>query len=490
MRGEDLILKIAMISEGAYPYISGGVSGWTQQLITEMNEFSFIIISIMPSELGLPEIKYDLPTNVVKFETIFLDKYQEISPSKQSREPRISSLNIKEVEKFINFDRSIDWEVLAKTITNKKKMGDSVEFLKSKAFWEMLLRMYEEKYKGEEFNRFYWTMQSMFMPLITILQTDLIEADIYHSVSTGYAGLLGMIFKLRHDRPLVLTEHGVYAREREEEIIKARWVEGVYKKMWIDYFYFLSTGTYKQANTVISLFERNKSMQLELGSDEDKTIVVPNGIEVDKFKLTKVKKNEKNILAVLRVVPIKDVKTLIRTFKVVKSKTESAKLYIVGSQEEDSEYYNECSSLVEFLDLNDCVIFTGQDDVRKYLKMADVLVLTSISEGQPLVMLEGMAAEVPIVATDVGSCKELIEGFDNDEIGHAGIITRTTSPSETANAILKIINDVKMSKKMGLNGLERVKKHYSKDAYIEAYRKCYTKLHDEKQGLQKELIFE
>ena len=64
----------------------------------------------------------------------------------------------------------------------------------------------------------------------------------------------------------------------------------------------------------------------------------------------------------------------------------------------------------------------------------DVVVLTSLSEGQPLVILEAYAAGLPVVATYVGACRELIEGGDEADraLGPSGIVTRVANPAETA----------------------------------------------------------
>ena len=50
------------------------------------------------------------------------------------------------------------------------------------------------------------------------------EADVYHSISTGYGGILATLGSLTYDKPLFLTEHGIYTREREEELLRAKWV--------------------------------------------------------------------------------------------------------------------------------------------------------------------------------------------------------------------------------------------------------------------------
>ncbi|MBS3943098.1 MAG: GT4 family glycosyltransferase PelF [Dethiobacter sp.] len=475
-------MEIALIFEGSYPFVSGGVSTWAHQLITELSDLNFKILSIMPSRDGLPTSKYKLPANVTEMQTIYLDDYNTLPPLNQGKEPRLSKRQLHEIEQFLSFDQDADWQVAMPVLTDPQKIGNPIEFLKSKMYWEFMLKLHHEDYASHDFNRFFWTMVSMYLPLITMLQHEGLQADIYHPVSTGYAGLLGLAYKIKYNKPLILTEHGVYAREREEEIIKAKWVEGIYKKMWIRYFYFISTGVYKQAELVISLFQKTRALQIELGADSRRALVIPNGVDTDRFKLVPgLKKEGKNIGSVLRVVPIKDVKTLIRAFKIVQDQMPDTKLYIIGGHEEDINYYHECRHLASLLNLTNKIIFTGQADTMEFLPKLDLLVLTSVSEGQPLVMLEGMAAGIPFVVTDVGSCRELIEGIGEDDIGPCGIVTQPASPDQTAQAIMKILTNLEMMEQMGNNAVKRVEKYYTQELLVKNYREVYTQVFAGKQ---------
>ena len=83
------------------------------------------------------------------------------------------------------------------------------------------------------FSDFLWTMRSIYLPLFITFQMELPKADLYHCVATGYAGVLGSMAKHIYGSRLLVSEHGIYTREREEELIKAKWVNGIYKNIWI-----------------------------------------------------------------------------------------------------------------------------------------------------------------------------------------------------------------------------------------------------------------
>lgn len=68
------------------------------------------------------------------------------------------------------------------------------------------------------------TIRAMLFPLLTLLSSDIPIADAYHAISTGYGGILATLASVRTKKPLLLTEHGIYTREREEEIIRADWI--------------------------------------------------------------------------------------------------------------------------------------------------------------------------------------------------------------------------------------------------------------------------
>lgn len=144
-----------------------------------------------------------------------------------------------------------------------------------------------------------------------------------------------------------------------------------------------------------------------------------------------------------RIVPIKDVKTFIVSAQAVvqdlNGEAECIRFYCIGPVEEDPDYVRECRELVAALGLDDHVQFTGPQDVREYYSFLDVVVLSSLSEAQPLVILEALAAGVPVVSTRVGDVSGLLDGEDQfialpkDAEGLAqriAAILRNPSPAE------------------------------------------------------------
>ncbi len=468
-------MRVCLICEGCYPYVPGGVSGWIQTLCREFRDIEFVIWSIATTCDEMSEYSYPIPENVTEIRTFYLG--EEVFRKGRRR----IALSGKEKETLkhlvVGPAEEIDWIGILELIRKyRKSMAD---VLMSEAFFEICLEEYRRQGSRKVFNHFLWNFRGIYFPLMHILSEEIPEADLYHSVSTGYAGILGSCASYVEKKPFLLSEHGIYTREREEDIIRSHWVEGDFKEIWIDFFKKLSYIAYQKADCVTSLFDVNRSLQIELNCPEEKILVIPNGVDAGDYEACREKRHASEdgftVGAVLRVVPIKDVKTMLLAFDIVKQEIPDARLKIMGNCTENPEYYKECVELLEELGTQD-VEFLGQVNVKEHLPDIDLLLLSSISEGQPLAMLEGMAAEIPFVATNVGDCKSLLEGREGDTLGSAGIVVPVMNSEKMAEAVIRCIRNPKLCRRMGRTGRERVETFYRKDRMLGEFYKLYGDL--------------
>ena len=466
-------MKICMLVEGSYPYITGGLSAWVQMLILGMPEHQFIIYSIGAEEKDRGKFQYKLPPNVVAIKEIFLDSILNLkSPSTGNY--RLTPLERENLERLICGEGDIDLAKLLMTFRSGKKSKGPLEIFMSFDFFDVITSAYKRKCSHLPFTDFFWTIRSMLLPLFFLIQQELPDADLYHSSAAGYTGAVGGLAATVYNKPFILTEHGIYSREREEEIIKCNWAQGDFKSVWINYFYSLARLTYQKATRVFTMFENNSEIQVSLGCDPLKVRIIPNGINVEKFENIKAPSEDGEMItiaAVVRVVPVKDIITMLRSFFLVKQKIPKARFLILGPTDENPEYYEACLKLSETLEIKD-LQFTGSVDIKEYMEQIDILVLSSISEGQPLAVLEGMASRRPFVATDVGSCRELLYG-SGDDFGQAGIIVSMMDFENMAKAIVTLAQDKKLRTEMGEAGYRRINQFYSLNGFLDAYRKVY-----------------
>lgn len=462
-------MKICVFVEGAYPRTTGGVSSWLQYLMEQMPHHEFIVVSIAPRKREELTVKYPPPPNLKELREVYLEGYLDTEPTHNKR----YSLSSEEKEAIFQLiaGEETNWDALF-DLFQKKRIDSIPDFLVSKDFYDIVYDLCSTRFPYVPFTDMFWSLRSMLLPLFITLDQDIPEADAYHSVSTGYAGILGSVAKHRYGKPLFLTEHGIYTREREEEIIKAKWIQGYFKDIWIQYFYNLSACTYRYADQVTTLFEKNRRIQVDLGCPAEKTRVIENGVDIGKFaSIQRRKLPGYHVGAVVRIVPIKDIKTMLQSFARVQERLPNSHFYLIGPYDEDKEYYEECLALGKALNLKN-LIYTGNADVRTYLEFIDVLVLSSISEGQPLVILEAFAAGIPVVTTDVGACRELIEGH-HDDFGQAGAVVPLMHYQEMAEKIFTLLRSPALQIQYGDSGRQRVSTHYRIDQMIQKYDRLY-----------------
>ena len=464
-------MRICVILEGCYPYVTGGVSSWMHQYIQAMPQHEFVVwaINADPSQNG--RFRYTLPENVVEVREVSLtDTFRS---RRSGRSLRFDEKELQALHALIECGRP-DWEILFHIF--QERGVSPVDFMASQYFVDILADICREKYPYTPFSDFFHTVRSMLMPLLHVMCTDVPEADVYHTIATGYAGILARLGSYKYDVPFLLTEHGIYTREREEEIIRAGWVLPDFKDMWISFFYMLSSAAYDGAAMVTSLFQRAGRTQIEIGADPSKCRSVANGIHYDRFAGIPERKpgDSVQIGAILRIAPIKDVKTMLYAFAEVERNIPDVKLFIAGP-EDDPDYALECRELMRQLRIRNAV-FMGTINVLDYMGDFDFTVLSSISEGQPLSVLESFAAGRPCVTTDVGCCKELIYGEGDDHLGQAGYCVPPMQPHALAQAMEDLCRNSARRLQMGRIGRQRAGEYFRHEDMIANYLDTYDEV--------------
>lgn len=310
------------------------------------------------------------------------------------------------------------------------------------------------------------------------LAAALPEAGAYHALATGFAGVVASGAADLHGRPFLLTEHGlawheagagitgcrphravgagcsasaaVEARDRRAALVRA-----------------MARDSYARADAITTVCEHNRRRQQRAGAKVERLGVIPNAARSTPRSLTR-DDNVFRVGLVARVVAIKDVLSFIRACAMAGPLLPSAEFVVIGPDDHEAEYAARCRELTAELGLSERLTFTGETDPTPWYPLLDAVVLTSISEAQPRVLLEAMAAGIPVVATDVGGCNELI-GRD------AGVLTQVGDHRATARALVVLGRDRLLREQMGAAGRMRVAMGYAIDDVNGAWRQQYRR---------------
>lgn len=468
-------MRICLILEGCYPFINGGVSTWMHQYITEMPEHEFVLWVIGAKAEDRDRFVYTLPPNVVQVQQVFLDDALRVRDSGLFSHSFTPEEN-ETLRQLIASERP-NWELLFEMYQVRKI--NPMAYLKSEHFLTLLTEICQSKYPYMNFSDVFHSVRSRLLPVLYLMGTKIPEADCYHAICTGYGGLLASMGAYIHKKPLLLTEHGIYTREREEEIIRAKWVANAFKPQWIAFFYMLSDLVYSRAFRVTALFTRAMHTQIEMGCDAGKCRVIENGISYERLAPIPLKEPDGmvDIGAVVRMAPIKDIKTMIYAFFELSCRKDNVRLHIMGGVD-DQEYADECYALVRQLGLEEKIIFPGRVNIIEYFEKLDFTLLTSISEGQPLSILESFAARRPCVSTDVGCCRELIDGKPGDTLGKAGFYVPPMQREKLADAMEKLVESRELRLQMGEVGQKRTYETFRYHIMLTNYRNLYREVEE------------
>jgi glycosyltransferase involved in cell wall biosynthesis len=493
---------ICLLLEGTFPFVRGGVSSWVNEMIRAYPELRFAIVFIGSREDDYAGPVYALPDNVVHFEAHYL--YE--TPIADARAPRASTGDAQAFERseklhaaLRNGGPEVDaGALMAELIPMLGEHGglSEAQFLTSRRSWEYIVDQYQKHCTDPSFTDYFWTVRIMHKPLWQLARVaqQLLPARVYHTVSTGYAGFLGALAHYRTGRPLLISEHGIYTKERKIDLLQSKWIRdnrgaferdisqvSYFRELWVRFFEALGKLAYDAADDIVALYEGNRRRQVADGALAERTRNIPNGIDVERFGalLERRTPRKRRVVALIgRVVPIKDIKTFIRAIFIASRAMPDIEGWIVGPEEEDAAYAKECRALAQSLGSAQNVRFLGFQRMDDVLPDVDLLALSSISEALPLVVLEGFAAGVPSITTDVGSCRQLIEGFgpEDEALGSAGAIVPIANPPAFAAAAVALLADDARWEAAQQAALARVRRFYTKQQMIGSYRELYDRL--------------
>jgi polysaccharide biosynthesis protein PelF len=477
---------VCLLLEGTYPYVMGGVSTWVHDLIRAHPQLTFDVVSLVP-DAAERSPRYTLPPNLRHLIAVPL----QTPPLGEARAPASLWRPCLDLLPTLVEGRLQMAELEPFARAGAGGVGRS-QLLDSPEAFAVLEGAYARLAPGSSFLDFFWSWRSLLNGVLSVLLARVPPARCYHSVSTGFAGLLGARLAAESGRPLILSEHGIYTNERRIELAMAEWLHRKpevslapdkagrdLRDLWIGAFEGCARLTYAASDPIITLYRGNQMLQLRDGAEVSRLRIVPNGIDADAYAVLGRDPGPRppTIGLIGRVVPIKDIKTFIRAGALLRRIIPDIQVEVLGPQEEDPTYAAECEALIRELELEGTVHLRGRVQVKEWLPRLDVHVLTSISEAQPLTILEAGAAGVPCVATDVGSCREMIEGDPDGpdaHLGAGGTVVPVADPVATARAIAALLTDPDWHQRAARAMQARIRMRYIKADCDAAYAAIYA----------------
>ncbi len=498
-------ISVFLGTEGTYPFVDGGVSTWCDILCRELSQVDFHICAVT----GDPHvtIKYNIPPNIrriihvplwgaeepseyilegVPFATVFRRKSQTTDRIIEDRFlPLFREFMSGMAESGINVERYAE---SIYRMYHYFKEYDYKDTLRSELVWttfkdEVLPNYadYSQNYCEDELPSIFdlTTCMRWIFNLLMPLNVTIPKTDVSHATISSSVGLLGIIAKIKYGTPMVLTEHGVYVRERYISIADAE-LSFFCKKFLTDFVAFIAKLNYLYSDQISPVCNFNQRWELRWGSRGDRVKTIYNGVDPDIFSpgdKPASTKNQPIVVAAARVFPLKDILTMIRSAAVVRQSIPNVKYILYGSLKADPEYVNECKVLITELGLDDTFKMAGfHSQPAQIFNEGDISILSSISEGFPYTVLESMSCGTPVVATDVGGVREALEGF--------GIVVKPKDPEALAAGVVKLLSDDELRQRLGRKAREQVLIRYRTSISVDAYRETYQRLTERPQTIE------
>lgn len=221
---------VALLLEGTFPYVSGGVSSWVNQMIRAFPDIRFAVVFIGSRREDYGKPVYAIPDNVVHLECHYLYDFPP-PPLVQASGGDAAA-----------FERSRKLHDALRNPANKEETADLIrasiadlrddgplaeeQFLYSHRAWDMMTDYYRRYCTDPSFTDYFWTVRIMHKPLWQLVRTaeNLIPVKVFHTISTGYAGFLGALLRYKRGRPLLVSEHGIYTKERKIDLFQSQWI--------------------------------------------------------------------------------------------------------------------------------------------------------------------------------------------------------------------------------------------------------------------------
>jgi glycosyltransferase involved in cell wall biosynthesis len=476
-------VRIGLVNEGTYPVVAGGVSTWCHQLVSGMDEHEWHLLAITG---GQATSVWPRPAQVAS--TTYFPMWGAVPAPPVGWRYRSRHRRAVVAEALDDF-----WRFALPVEPFDVRGGARLEGTVA-ALWHLaephdvplaallaidgsapaILRAWS----GHRHGRPHLPTLSvadatqaaaLVDRALALLDLPWPEVDVVHAAANGPAALVAMVRSWRHRIPMVLTEHGVYLRERYLAM-------GDLPVSWSVRYAVLSalraicTLAYAHASLVLPVSRFNARWQHQLGADPARIFTIHNGVDGTAFEPIDDEPAVPTISFVGRIDPLKDLETLVEAFALVRPHVPQVRLRIFGPCPAGNEHYrDQVAARASRLGVDDALTWEGPvDGSVPAIRAGHVVALSSISEGLPFTVMEAMFCGRATVSTDVGGVNEVV-GRD----GTSGLLVPPRDPKAMAGAFHELLVDHARRAAMGRAARRRALDHFELGQCIDQYRLAY-----------------
>ena len=311
-----------------------------------------------------------------------------------------------------------------------------------------------------------------------VKKQELYKADVFEIHNNSAYGFPKVLEKRGKNKSLIHVVHGPLKDEYEQGLKnKNQSFHAKIANLFMRYQARQEETMTKKASLIVAVSKYSKNRILEhYGVEEQKIRIIPNGVDVEKFKsidTAKVKRQlgfgeEPIVLFVGSLIPRKGLPYLIESAKKIVKQRANTKFLIVGNgplREQLDELLSTAGLLGNFTFLNKL----DESQLMGIYNAADVFTLPSLQEGQGIVLLEAQACGKPVVAFGVGGVTEAVRDKETGYLYELGDV------EGFADGILKLLNDEMLRQKMGAAGHKFVTENFSWDLCAQRMLEVYQK---------------
>ncbi|AKB69079.1 glycosyltransferase family 4 protein [Methanosarcina mazei] len=285
----------------------------------------------------------------------------------------------------------------------------------------------------------YWYLPKLLKQKIIEIDPDIIHL---HFTYPPYS------FVSKLSIPTVITTHGLSSINVKGSRSKRNYLN--FRFILDPYF---EKKALSDADRIITVSEYMKNRVDKILGMNSKTVYIPNGVDCNKYNYIEnsYKRNHFSIFYLGRLLKIKGLDILIKALPIVKKSIPDIHLYVAGN----GSQCEKIRVLVRELGLERNVTFLGfiysEREKIDTLKSMDIFAIPSRFESSSIVLIEALAAGIPVVATNVGGMPEILD------YGKYGILVEPDNPVRLAEGIIKLLDNPELRRKLSEDGKERVK---------------------------------